>query len=67
MTPYVTVFNLLAAKPMVHKSEVQAALCRSQSTSDKLLAQLCERGDIRRIARGVYALPGTPNLAKGRG
>lgn len=65
MTPFVQILNLIEQRKCVRRSEFDKVL--PNKTADVALSQLCERGDIRRIARGVYALPGTPNLAKGRG
>jgi DeoR/GlpR family transcriptional regulator of sugar metabolism len=63
MTPFVQILNLIEQRRVVRRSELSALMGRTAETA---LAQLCERGDIRRIARGVYALPGTPNLPKAR-
>lgn len=63
MTPFVQILTLVEQRKCVRRSEVAALMGR---TAEDALAQLCERGDIRRIARGVYALPGTPNRPKAR-
>jgi DeoR/GlpR family transcriptional regulator of sugar metabolism len=63
MTPFVQILNQIEQRGFVRRSELSAVMGR---TAESALAQLCERGDIRRIARGVYALPGTPNLPKVR-
>lgn len=55
MTPYVIVKNLLADGPK-KIGEIAEALGRSRRTAENVLAQLCERKDIRRVELGVYAL-----------
>jgi DeoR/GlpR family transcriptional regulator of sugar metabolism len=63
MTPFVQILTQIEKRGFVRRSELSELMGR---TAENALAQLCERGDIRRIARGVYALPGTPNLPKVR-
>lgn len=63
MTPFMKVFGLLEQRPCIRRSDVIAAL-GSPGAATRVLAQLHERGDIRRIGMGIYALPGTPNMQK---
>jgi hypothetical protein len=63
MTPFVIVKDLLATGPK-RKKELDAAFGGECWAADNVLKQLCERKEIKRIARGVYALPGSRNLGK---
>lgn len=61
MTPFVQILTQIEQRGFVRRSELAEQMGR---TAEGALAQLCERGDIRRIARGVYALPHTATIRK---
>lgn len=63
MTPYVKVHELLASGPK-SRQDVMASTGWGAKKSSEVLGELVERRDIRRIARGVYALPGHALLKK---
>lgn len=65
MTPYVKVHELLASGPK-SRQDVMSATGWGAKKSSEVLGELVERRDIRRIARGVYAIKSHPILAKKR-
>lgn len=56
MTPYVEVQNLVSSGPKSWK-EIMASTGWKVKKANAVLNQLIERRDIRRIGRGVYAMP----------
>ena len=65
MTPYVKVHELLASGPK-SRQDVIASTGWGAKKSSEILGELIERRDIRRVARGIYALPGHPIIPKKR-
>lgn len=63
MTPFMKIFALLEQRQQITRSDAIEAL-GSRGAANRVLDQLRDRGDIRLVARGVYAQPGTPNLQK---
>lgn len=55
MTPFVEILSLIEKRGEVRRTEFNKAL--PARTAENALAQLRERGDIRLVARGVYAFP----------
>lgn len=55
MTPFVEIFRLIEQRGLVRRTEFNQVL--PARTAENALAQLRERGDIRLVARGLYAFP----------
>jgi len=53
MTAYHTILTMLEAGPMKYQ-DIIAKTGWGRGVVDKVLAQLCDRKDIKRIARGTY-------------